>query len=145
MKIIIQRVKKAIVKVKDVKVGEIGYGYVLLVSFTKFDNEKIIDYMVNKICKIRIIDDENNIMNKNILEIKGSVLSISQFTLYADLKKGNRPSYKEALTKEEAIKLYDLFNQKLSNYLNVQTGIFGANMQVSLINDGPVTIILEKE
>ena len=117
----------------------------LLVSFTQGDNSNIIDYMVNKILNLRIMDDENHVMNKNIIDVNGSILSISQFTLYGDAKKGNRPSYIKALRGEEAIKLYDLFNKKLSKYIHVETGKFGADMEVSLINDGPVTIILEKE
>ena len=145
MRIVVQRVKEASVKVDGKIVGKAGYGYLLLVSFTAFDNEKIIDYMVNKVCNLRIMDDDNKVMNKSILDIKGSVLSVSQFTLYADTKKGNRPSYIKALNGEEAIKLYDLFNQKLRQYVPVETGIFGADMEVSLINDGPITILLEKE
>ena len=145
MRIVVQRVKEASVKVDQKIVGKTGYGYLLLVSFTAGDNEKTIDYMVNKVCNLRIMDDDNKVMNKSILDIKGSILSVSQFTLYADTKKGNRPSYIKALNGEEATKLYDLFNQKLSQYVPVETGIFGANMEVSLINDGPITILLEKE
>ena len=145
MKVVVQRVKEANVKVDDKIVGSCNYGFMLLVSFTLGDNEKVIDYMVNKICNLRIMDDENGIMNKSILDIKGNILSISQFTLYADTKKGNRPSYVNALNGLEAVKLYDLFNEKLNKFVPVQTGIFGADMKVSLINDGPVTIILEKE
>ena len=145
MKIVVQRVKEASVLVDNKIVGKIGYGYLLLVSFTSGDNESIIDYMIKKVCNLRIMDDDNKVMNKSILDIKGSILSISQFTLYADSKKGNRPSYIKALNGREAIKLYDLFNQKLSQFLPVETGVFGADMQVRLVNDGPVTIILEKE
>ena len=145
MKVLVQRVKESNVKVDSKVVGSIEYGYMLLVSFTEGDNENTIDYMINKILNLRIMDDENHIMNKNILDVGGSILSISQFTLYADTKKGNRPSYIKALNGEEAIKLYDLFNKKLSQYIHVETGIFGADMSVSLINDGPVTIMLEKE
>lgn len=145
MKVVVQRVKESSVKVSGKIIGKIGYGYMLLVSFTEGDNENIIDYMINKILNLRIMDDENHIMNKNILDIGGSILSISQFTLYGDTKKGNRPSYIRALRGEESIKLYDLFNSKLSEFIHVETGQFGADMEVSLINDGPVTIILEKE
>ena len=144
MKVVVQRVKESNVKVDGKIVGKSGYGYMLLVSFTDSDDEKIIDYMINKIINLRIMDDENHVMNKSILDINGSILSISQFTLYADTKKGNRPSYINALNGEKAIKLYDLFNQKLSNYIHVETGIFGSEMEVSLVNDDPVTIILEK-
>ena len=145
MKVVVQRVKESSVKVDGKIIGKIGYGYMLLVSFTEGDNENIIDYMINKILNLRIMDDENHIMNKNILDIGGSILSISQFTLYGDTKKGNRPSYIKALRGEESIKLYDLFNSKLSKLIHVETGQFGADMEVSLINDGPVTIILERE
>ena len=144
MKIVVQRVKNASVKVEKKVVGEIGYGYMLLVSFTEGDNEEIIKYMVNKILNLRIMDDENHVMNKNIKEVGGSILSISQFTLYGDTKKGNRPSYIKALRGEESIKLYNLFNNLLKKQIKVETGIFGEDMEVSLINDGPVTIILEK-
>lgn len=145
MRVVVQRVKESSVKVDGKIVGKSDYGYMILVSFTSGDNEKVIDFMVNKICNLRIMDDSDGVMNKSILDIGGNILSISQFTLYADTKKGNRPSYINALRGEEATLLYDLFNQKLSEFVHVETGIFGADMEVSLINDGPVTIILEKE
>ncbi len=145
MRVVVQRVKKSSVKVNKKIVGKSDYGFMLLVSFTAGDTEKIIDYMVNKICNLRIMDDENGVMNKSILDIKGNILSISQFTLYGDAKKGNRPSYIKALNGEEASKLYDMFNEKLNKFVPTETGIFGAEMEVSLINDGPITIILEKE
>lgn len=94
---------------------------------------------------LRIFDDEEGVMNKSILDVGGSILSISQFTLYADTKKGNRPSYIKALNGEKAIKLYNEFNEKLSDYIHVETGIFGADMKVNILNDGPITILLEKE
>ena len=100
--------------------------------------------MVKKVLNLRIFDDENGIMNKSVLDIGGKIISISQFTLYGDATKGNRPSYVKALNGEEAVKLYDLFNEKLKEQIEVETGIFGAEMKVSLLNDGPVTIILEK-
>lgn len=143
MKVIVQRSKYSKVEVDNKLINEIDHGMVLLVGFTYKDSEHEIDRMVNKIINLRIFDDENNVMNKNILDSKGSILSISQFTLYADTKKGNRPSYIKALNGEEAIKLYELFNKKLSEYLSVFPGIFGADMKVSIENDGPVTIILE--
>ena len=145
MRVVVQRVKESSVKVNDKIIGKIGYGYMLLVSFTEGDNENVIDYMINKILNLRIMDDENHIMNKNILDVGGSILSISQFTLYGDTKKGNRPSYVKALRGEDAIILYDLFNKKLANKIHVEKGMFGADMEVSLINDGPVTILLEKD
>ncbi len=145
MRVVVQRVKESSVKVDGKVVGKSGYGFMLLVSFTEGDDEKVIDYLVNKIVNLRVMDDENKVMNKSILDIKGNILSISQFTLYADTKKGNRPSYIRALNGSEASKLYDLFNEKLSKFVPVETGIFGADMEVSLINDGPITILLEKE
>lgn len=144
MKIVVQRVTNASVTVEDKIVGEIGSGLMLLVSFTQTDTEENIDYMVKKVLGLRIFDDENVVMNKNVLEINGSILSISQFTLYGDATKGNRPSYVKALNGALAVKLYDLFNEKLRKSINVETGVFGAEMKVSLLNDGPVTIILEK-
>ena len=144
MRIVAQRVKEANVKVDNKVVGSIEQGLMLLVSFTQTDTEKEIDYMVNKVLALRIFDDENGVMNKSVMDIGGSILSISQFTLYGDASKGNRPSYIKALNGEEATKLYDLFNEKLRNHIKVETGIFGADMKVSLLNDGPVTIILEK-
>jgi D-tyrosyl-tRNA(Tyr) deacylase len=144
MKIVAQRVTSANVKVDGNIVGEIKNGLMLLVSFTQKDTEKEIDWMINKVLNLRIFDDENGVMNKSVVDTSGSILSISQFTLYADASKGNRPSYINALNGKEAIKLYNLFNEKLKNHIKVATGIFGADMKVSLTNDGPVTIILEK-
>lgn len=144
MKIVVQRVKNAKVEVSKKVVGQIEDGLMLLVSFTQSDNESNIDWMVKKVLNLRIFDDESGVMNKSVLDVKGSILSISQFTLYADSTKGNRPSYINALNGEQAVKLYDLFNEKLKNHIKVETGIFGADMKVSLLNDGPVTIILEK-
>ena len=144
MKIVAQRVTEAKVEVDKKVVGEIKDGLMLLVSFTQTDTIENIDWMVNKVLNLRIFDDENGVMNKSVQDIGGSILSISQFTLYADSRKGNRPSYVNALNGEEAIKLYDIFNDKLKKQIKVETGIFGAEMKVSLLNDGPVTIILEK-
>ena len=144
MKIVVQRVKNSSVEVNKKIVGKIDKGLMLLVSFTQSDTEKNIDWMVNKVLNLRIFDDESGIINKSVLDIGGSILSISQFTLYGDANKGNRPSYINALNGEEAVKLYDLFNEKLKNHIKVETGIFGADMKVSLLNDGPVTILLEK-
>ena len=145
MKVVVQRSLNSSVSVNNEIVGKIDKGLVLLVVFTYGDNLDIIKYMVNKIINLRIFDDSDNIMNKNVLDIGGSILSISQFTLYADARKGNRPSYIAALKSEEAIKLYDEFNKELSKYINVETGVFGSDMKVNINNDGPVTIILEKE
>ena len=144
MRAVVQRVQKASVSVDDKIVGKINYGYMILVGFTYGDNDDTIEAMVKKILNLRIMDDENGVMNKSILDIGGEILSISQFTLYGDARKGNRPSYIEALKGEEATILYDKFNDELSKYIHVEKGIFGANMQVSLVNDGPTTILLEK-
>lgn len=143
MKIVVQRSLKSSVSVNNEIVGSIDNGLVLLVGFTLEDTSNDIDYMVKKVINLRIFDDENGIMNKSILDVCGSILSISQFTLYADTKKGNRPSYINAMKGENAIKLYDEFNKKLGEYVNVEKGMFGADMKVSITNDGPVTIILE--
>lgn len=144
MKIVVQRSLKSSVKVDNKVVGSIDYGLVLLVGFTYKDNLDIIDYMVDKVLNLRIFDDENGIMNKSLLDVGGDILSISQFTLYADSRKGRRPSYVNALNGAEAIKLYDIFNEKLRSHVKVETGIFGAEMEVSITNDGPITIILER-
>lgn len=145
MKVIVQRVKEASVKVENKIVGKIGYGYMLLVSFTKKDNLDIINYMVKKIVNLRIFPDEAGIMNKSILDYGGSILSISQFTLYGDTTKGNRPSYIMAAKGEISKPLYDKFNELLKEYVVVETGIFGADMEVNIANIGPTTILLEKE
>ncbi len=144
MKVVVQRVKEACCRVNGEIKGHINNGLMLLVGFTYGDNEGIIDKMAEKIINLRIFDDENGVMNKSVLDISGSILSISQFTLYADTKKGNRPSYIKAMNGSKAIKLYDYFNQKLQEKIGVQQGVFGADMEISLINSGPVTIILER-
>ena len=144
MRVIVQRVTKASCTVNKQITGKIDNGYLLLVGFTFNDDLTIIQDMVKKILNLRIMDDENGVMNKSILDTKGSILSISQFTLYANTKKGNRPSYVEALPGNEAVKLYEMFNEELKKYIHVETGIFGADMQISLINNGPVTITLER-
>ena len=144
MKVVLQRSLNSKVEVDNKVVGSIDKGLVILVGFTSGDDIEKIDYMVNKILNLRIFDDENGVMNKSLLDTGGSILSISQFTLYADTLKGRRPSYIDALRGEEATKLYDIFNEKLRNYVSVSTGIFGADMKVSITNDGPVTIIMER-
>lgn len=141
MKVVIQRSLDSSVSVNNKKVG-IDKELVVLVGFTNSDTIKDIEYLVQKIINLRIFDDENHIMNKSILDIKGSILSISQFTLYAELK-GRRPSYKSAMNRHDALILYNLFNEKLSEYVNVKTGVFGGDMKVNIVNDGPVTIIIE--
>lgn len=145
MRVVVQRAKKSSVKVNGEIVGQINSGLVLLVGFTDNDNEAIIDYMVKKITHLRIFPDENGVMNKSILDYGGEILSISQFTLYGAATNGNRPSYIKAAKNNVAEPLYDKFNTKLSEFLHVETGKFGADMEVNLINDGPTTILLEKE
>lgn len=144
MKVVIQRVLSSSVEVDNKIVGKINEGLTILVGFSKSDTYEKIDKIVNKIIKLRIFDDNNHIMNKSILDIGGSILSISQFTLYANVKKGNRPSYIDAMKSSEAEKLYNYFNNELSKYIEVKQGIFGSNMKLNIENNGPVTIIIEE-
>lgn len=144
MRVLVQRSKSSSVLVDDKVVGKIDFGYVLLVGFTDTDTKEKIDKMIRKILHLRIFDDNNGVMNESILDHNGSILLVSQFTLYADAKKGNRPSYIKALNSKDAVKLYDYFNQELSKYIKVETGVFGADMQVNITNDGPITILLEE-
>ena len=144
MRVLVQRSGEASVVVNNEEIGHIKSGLVLLVGFTKGDTIDNIKYLINKIINLRIFPDENDIMNKSILDYGGEILSISQFTLYADTKKGNRPSYIKALGGEEAIKLYEQFNKELAKHIHVETGKFGADMIVNITNIGPTTIMLEK-
>ncbi len=144
MRLVIQRSKDASVTIDNKVVGKIKSGLVILVGFTEGDTEEIIDKMINKVINLRIFDDEDGVMNKSLLDVSGSILSISQFTLYADTRKGRRPSYIKALRGEESTILYDIWNQNLRKTgITVETGIFGADMKVSLINDGPITIVID--
>ena len=143
MKVVVQRSKKSSVSVDGKLVNEINNGMVLLVSFTQGDTMDNILKMTKKIANLRIFDDENGVMNKSILDVGGEILSISQFTLYGDTSKGNRPSYVKALNGEESIKLYEAFNEEMSKYVVTKPGIFGAEMMVNILNDGPVTLIME--
>lgn len=145
MRLVVQRSLESSVSVNGKIVGKIDFGLVVLVGFSTTDTEKNIDYLIKKLINLRIFDDENHIMNKSILDVSGSILSISQFTLYADCKKGNRPSYCKSMKADNASLMYDLFNKKISEYVNVETGIFQSDMKVSITNDGPVTILLESE
>ena len=143
MRVLVQRSLNSSVSVDGKVIGSIDRGLVLLVGFTEGDNSEKIDYLVKRVLNLRIFDDDAGVMNKSILDVGGSILSISQFTLYADTKKGNRPSYINALGGEKAALLYDEFNKKLSDFIHVETGKFGADMRVNILNDGPVTILLE--
>ena len=144
MRVIVQRSGKSSVTVDNKVIGSISEGLVVLVGFTDGDNQEKIEYLAKKIVNLRIFPDDNNVMNKSILEYGGSILSISQFTLYADTKKGNRPSYIMALGGEQAYKLYQAFNEELRKYVKVEAGEFGADMIVSITNIGPTTISMER-
>lgn len=145
MKVVIQRVKNSSVSVGGDLVSEINKGLNILVGIGVDDTLEDLEYLVRKIVNLRIFDDENGVMNKSIIDISGSILSISQFTLQADTKKGNRPSYINAMNGDEAIKLYNLFNEKLKEHVSVFEGVFGADMIVDIVNDGPVTIIIDSK
>lgn len=145
MRVLVQRSGKASVTVDNKVVGAIDSGLVLLVGFTQGDDLSKVKALATKVQNLRIFPDEDDVMNKSIVDFGGDILSISQFTLYGDAKKGNRPSYINALKNDEAKPLYDAFNEELRSLgLKVETGIFGADMDVSLINVGPTTILLEK-
>ena len=145
MKVVVQRAGTSSVKVNENIVGNINSGLVLLVGFTDTDTIDTLKFMVKKIVNLRIFPDEEGIMNKSILDYGGDILSISQFTLYGDATKGNRPSYIKAAKGEISKPLYDKFNELLIEYVKVETGIFGADMEVNITNIGPTTILLEKE
>lgn len=143
MKVVIQRSLDASVKVNGKIVGRIDKGYVVLVGFSSNDDESILPKMAKKIINLRIFEDENNKMNYDIKKIDGQILLISQFTLYSILD-GNRPSFKDALNYKDAKALYEKFIEELRKYdIKVETGIFGEDMKVSLVNDGPVTILID--
>ncbi len=145
MRLLVQRVQNAKVVVENKTVGEIGKGFLVLCGITHSDTEKEADYLANKLCNLRVFEDENEKMNLSIKDIEGELLIVSQFTLYADCASGNRPSFTNAAKPEQANPLYEYFMQKCKEQnINVQKGIFGAHMEISLLNDGPVTIMLEK-
>ena len=146
MRIVLQRVKEASVTIDGEVHGAINKGYMILVGFNNDDTHEIIDRLVEKVIHLRVFEDENQKMNRSLIDVEGSILSISQFTLYADCKKGNRPSFTNAGKPDLATTLYDQFNQKLQEQgMHVETGIFGADMKIELLNDGPVTIVLDSK
>ena len=144
MRVLVQRSGNASVTVDNKVIGSIDSGLVVFVGFTDGDTIDNIQYLVKKVVNLRIFPDENGVMNKSILDFGGKILSVSQFTLYADCKKGNRPSYIAAMNNHEAIHFYELFNEELRKYVEVETGEFGADMNVAITNIVPTTIWLER-
>lgn len=144
MRVLVQRCKNGFCSIRGEKVASIDKGLVLLVGFTDGDSKDSIDWMVNKICNLRIFPDSDGVMNLSILDVEEKILSISQFTLYADTKKGNRPSYIKAMNGAKAKLLYDYFNKKLREKVSLATGVFGEDMEIGLVNMGPTTILLER-
>ena len=145
MKVVVQKCLESSVSVDNKVISSIGKGLMVLVGFTHNDTEKDVEFLTNKVINLRIFEDEDGIMNRSVLEEKGEILCISQFTLYGNVQKGNRPSYIRAMNGKEAIKLYDMFCEKLNKKVITKKGIFGADMKVSLINNGPTTIIIDSK
>lgn len=147
MKLVIQRVKESSVEIDNKIKAEIGKGLLVLIGISQEDNKFDVEWLTNKVLNIRIFNDSDGVMNKSIIDIKGEILIISQFTLMALTKNGNRPSYIKSASHEIAIPLYNYFIELLESKLNkrIKTGIFGADMKVRLINDGPVTIIIDSK
>ena len=145
MKVVIQRALASSVEVDNKLINKIEKGMVILVGVNVEDTSEDVDYLVRKTLNLRIFDDENGVMNKSILDVGGEILSISQFTLQASTKGGNRPSYINAMKGEEAIKLYEEYNKKLNEKVKTYPGVFGAEMKVSITNDGPITIIIDSK
>ncbi|MBD3107872.1 D-tyrosyl-tRNA(Tyr) deacylase [Bacillus sp. AGMB 02131] len=144
MRIVLQRSKEASVTVDGQIVGAIDKGLVLLVGVTHEDTAEAARFLADKVVNLRIFEDEDGKMNHSLLDVGGSILSISQFTLYGDCRKGRRPNFMDAARPDHATEIYELFNEELRKHVNVETGIFGAMMDVQLVNDGPVTLILDK-
>lgn len=147
MKIVVQRVKKAKVDVEGKTVGKIDTGFLVLLGVTHEDTEEQADYLAKKLCNLRVFTDENDKMNLSLKDVNGKLLIVSQFTLYADCTSGNRPSFTNAAKPDKAEKLYEYFCKQCEEKYNIEVekGIFGADMKVELLNDGPVTIIIEKD
>ena len=145
MKVVIQRALASSVEVDNKLINKIEKGMVILVGVNVEDTSEDVDYLVRKTLNLRIFDDENGVMNKSILDVGGEILSISQFTLQASTKDGNRPSYINAMKGEEAVKLYEEYNKKLNEKVKTYPGVFAAEMKVSITNDGPITIIIDSK
>ena len=145
MRCVIQKVNRSSVTVDGKIVSEIGRGLNVLVGFTDTDTEEDIKYCVRKIVNLRVFEDENDVMNRSVIDEKGEILSISQFTLYGDTRKGNRPSYIRALGGDKALPMYERFNELLNQEVPTKGGVFGADMKVEILNDGPTTIIIDTE
>ena len=146
MRIVLTTVLSASVEIEGKVVGQIGRGFCLLVGFTHDDTKEVVDKMIDKMLSLRVFMDEKGLTNLSIYDVKGEILSVSQFTLYADLAKGRRPSFVNAMKPDEAKELYAYFNEQVkSKYGAVETGVFGADMKVSSVNDGPFAIILDSK
>ncbi|UKS55211.1 D-aminoacyl-tRNA deacylase [Exiguobacterium acetylicum] len=146
MRVVLQRVKEASVTVDQEVIGQIKQGFLLLVGVTHEDTIEQVNWLADKIAGLRVFEDEEEQMNRSLQDVDGQILSVSQFTLYGDVKKGRRPAFTEAAKPDVANELYEAFNERLrSQGLTVETGQFGAMMDIALVNDGPVTLILEKE
>lgn len=145
MKVVIQRALASSVEVDNKLINKIEKGMVILVGVNVEDTSEDVNYLVRKTLNLRIFDDENGVMNKSILDVGGEILSISQFTLQASTKDGNRASYINAMKGEEAVKLYEEYNKKLNEKVKTYPGVFGAEMKVSITNDGPITIIIDSK
>ena len=145
MRVVIQKCLESSVSVDGKLVSSIDKGLMVLVGFTHGDTVTDVDYLVNKVVNLRIFDDDKGVMNLSVRDVFGSILCVSQFTLYGDASKGNRPSYIRAMNGNDSIKLYDLFCEKLNELVPTKKGVFGSSMKVSLVNDGPTTIIIDSK
>lgn len=145
MRVVVQKCLESSVIVDNKLISKIDKGLMVLVGFTHTDTDNDIDYLVKKVTKLRIFEDENGVMNRSVIDENGEILCISQFTLYGDAHEGNRPSYIKAMPGKDSVKLYDVFCSKLNEIVLTKKGVFGADMKVSLINDGPTTIIIDTD
>lgn len=145
MRVVVQKCLESSVSVNGNVVSSIDKGLMVLVGFTDGDTLSDVDYLVKKVVNLRIFGDSNGVMNLSVLDVAGSILCVSQFTLYGDCSRGNRPSYIKAMNGSDSIKLYDLFCDKLNSFVSTKKGVFGADMKVSLVNDGPTTIIIDSK